>query len=791
MFSLSAGLYGHSNDNDDTVAYDDSTGGRIRFSRAQIVGLRNVFSTNPYPSKGEYGMLAEMFDLPSKTLHSWFQNHRHRCEKIQARPLRPEDEDSAAAWGRKGGDDFDGDDDMDDDSRPPYNPGHKKTKFSDHQRYYLQSFFSEKEYVDEEDTNDLSAELMLSPKVIRIWFQHARERKKKNLPILPTISSSKTSLSSSWSGRGGRGGGPAAVRGKPTSTGRPRGRPPKVKPLELDDGYFGMDDDDSISNDAAARKPVFAAAGKTSSLGHQKTTTGEPPLVVATKLTEFQKLFLEDFYAETTQPDSDALDYLGDRINTSRANIIKWFANRNQRQKEVGARTVCAALVEDLIADLDLVDNNLVDSQPEESFNCPYCGRSFAEEKLLREHERIEAIEFEKEAQKFKEVAGGKSSFQDDAEYVTIDDILGGGDQSDVGPPDFADNDLQSEEESEEEEEEEEDGDEDEEAFYDSEYYLADRIRIHRDEENGQEGEEVVKRPLNPFMVWLQEERKKLDRNAVSRPAGQLIRELASVWRSLPDEDKMPYIEEARRLKEAHQRLHPNYRFQPMRKLYGMDDYQSPTTQFSKRSLLVKNYVCKRCNVGFTTKGNLFKHLRNFHPDNPYDSNYYELPQDNKKDQLRGMKRCARCGAEFLSNVGLARHMQQVHPVVDKKHLYPEEEPAVRHKARTEPPLRLVARRSAGFDYAEPVSSSSDRSFFHADEDSQEAPRVHVKTRFTAHQRVVLMDSFQRSLTMSKLDAKQMYFTLAERLNLPVKIVRIWFQNARSARKRGKPIFSR
>jgi hypothetical protein len=427
-----------------------------------------------------------------------------------------------------------------------------------------------------------------------------------------------------------------------------------------------------------------------------------------------------------------------------------------------------------------------------ESFNCPYCGKVFAEENLLREHERLEAIEFEREAQKFKEA---DKSFED-GEYITLDDVAGAEDNDDFV---LEDNDVHSEDEFDEEEEEEE-GDE----FYDAEYYLAEPIRILRDEEESREQDEeeegagpVVKRPLNPFMVWLQEERKKLQAGRLGRSpraVGQLIRELAAVWRNLPEEDKMPYIEEARRLKEIHQREHPFYRYQPTRKLYGLDDYQAPTTQFSKRGLLVKDYVCKRCHVGFTTKGNLFKHLRNFHPENPYDANYYELPKD-KKGGERSMKRCEHCSAEFLSHVGLARHMQQVHPHhgagIKQKTVYSArermEEAAV--PSRRPDPQRLVARRSAGPEYPEPVSSSSDRCYF-PDEDSQDR-RSHVKTRFTAHQRLVLMESFQLSLSMTKCDAKQLYFTLADRLNLPVKIVRIWFQNARSARKRGKPIFSR
>jgi hypothetical protein len=65
----------------------------------------------------------------------------------------------------------------------------------------------------------------------------------------------------------------------------------------------------------------------------------------------------------------------------------------------------------------------------------------------------------------------------------------------------------------------------------------------------------------------------------------------------------------------------------------------------------------------------------------------------------------------------------------------------------------------------------------------------HAKTRFTDHQRSVLLDNFQLCETLTKQQAKDLYVELAVRLNLPPKIVRIWFQNARSAKKKGNPAF--
>ena len=93
------------------------------------------------------------------------------------------------------------------------------------------------------------------------------------------------------------------------------------------------------------------------------------------------------------------------------------------------------------------------------------------------------------------------------------------------------------------------------------------------------------------------------------------------------------------------------------------------------------------------------------------------------------------------------------------------------------------------------VTYPSERSSYSLDSNGYEEPKKEkgqggTKTRFTEYQRGILMASFHKSLHMSKNDAKEMYEDLAVSLDLPSKIVRIWFQNARSARKRGNPMYS-
>merc|ERR1711874_183474 len=172
-----------------------------RFEKYQIKGLKSVFSWNKYPTKDDVLDLSRELNLTVKSISGWFTNQRHRDkihsearERLMSSPAMQRLQGSKVVKEKwltnqtSGGRPNYKPMSWMDNEKIPYNPGHKKTKFNDYQKAYLKNFFLQKQYVDEDDISELSAELQLSPKVLRIWFQHARERKKKNLPI--TTSSS-------------------------------------------------------------------------------------------------------------------------------------------------------------------------------------------------------------------------------------------------------------------------------------------------------------------------------------------------------------------------------------------------------------------------------------------------------------------------------------------------------------------------------------------------------------------------------------------------------------------------